>query len=351
MTAPRALATETRWWPSRTAYASPTPTTEIGGSRVPRCSASQTRSQRSRAVAPGRNSRSNCAARFYGGGDGGERDRAHAGRAGAPGPCRPRVVNSEARRRRTDGRARGTGKRRGGARARRCRTLVARRLSPRSSSRGSAAERAAGVVAGALRAERHVSGDPVAVAVEEANGERGADLRAGAGGGPAAQRGDRVVLHRRGAGVEGRAVAHRADRVREAVDRHAGLDRAVGAAGERVGGPEDHAHEVPVRRGVAVEVQIRAGDGGRGVPTGKRGRRDGGRRERGGRDGGGEEGGGGRGHRAAFRGAGLCDQGRRRGRLPPGGQRVSRPGGRPTRVVRSAARRGARGPAREPIAS
>src|ERR671935_60868 len=36
VSAPRALATETRWWPSRTAYASPTCTTEIGGKTVPR---------------------------------------------------------------------------------------------------------------------------------------------------------------------------------------------------------------------------------------------------------------------------------------------------------------------------
>ena len=42
VTAPRASATETRWWPSRTAKPSPAGTTEIGGSTAPRASASQT---------------------------------------------------------------------------------------------------------------------------------------------------------------------------------------------------------------------------------------------------------------------------------------------------------------------
>jgi hypothetical protein len=51
--APRARATETRWWPSRIAYASPTWTTEMGGSTVPRCSAIQTLCQRVRAGAGG----------------------------------------------------------------------------------------------------------------------------------------------------------------------------------------------------------------------------------------------------------------------------------------------------------
>jgi hypothetical protein len=46
VSAPRARATDTRWWPSRRTYSSPTATTEIGGSVAPRSSASQTRSQR-----------------------------------------------------------------------------------------------------------------------------------------------------------------------------------------------------------------------------------------------------------------------------------------------------------------
>src|SRR3954462_7614981 len=67
------------------------------------------------------------AVRLYGGRDGGERDRAHAGRAAAPGPSRPRVVDSEADAAAPAG-EHAAPERRGGARARRCRTLVARRL-------------------------------------------------------------------------------------------------------------------------------------------------------------------------------------------------------------------------------
>ena len=64
VSAPRARATETRWCPSRTAYPSPTGATLIGGRTAPRCSASQTRSQRTRASGAGRKSLSNCAARL-----------------------------------------------------------------------------------------------------------------------------------------------------------------------------------------------------------------------------------------------------------------------------------------------
>ena len=57
--APRARATDTRWWPSRTAYESPTRTTEIGGSTAPRYSATHSRCQRERAPGAGRKSPSN----------------------------------------------------------------------------------------------------------------------------------------------------------------------------------------------------------------------------------------------------------------------------------------------------
>ena len=61
---PSDLATETRWWPSRTKYRSPTRYSEIGGSASPRRWAAAIRSQRERSRGDvGRKPRSKSAAR------------------------------------------------------------------------------------------------------------------------------------------------------------------------------------------------------------------------------------------------------------------------------------------------
>src|SRR3954451_1845114 len=79
-------------------------------------------------------------------------------------------------------------------------------------------ERPALVVALALGAQDHLLGHSLAVAREEADGVGAPDLDAAAHDLVAVERGDRVALDLGGPGVDGRALLHRADRVRDAVD-------------------------------------------------------------------------------------------------------------------------------------
>src|SRR3954470_23703259 len=75
-------------------YASPARTTEIGGSTAPRFSASQILIQRERVERAGRNSTSNCSARFGSPRPGNRRERALAHARGAR-PGRPLVEHGE----------------------------------------------------------------------------------------------------------------------------------------------------------------------------------------------------------------------------------------------------------------